>query len=318
MKTLDLQIKLSVCFITYNHVNYVRQALDSVLMQQTDFDFEIVIGDDCSTDGTSQIIQEYLLLYPDRIRINPIDSNKGMVANWISTIQACKGTYIAMLEGDDYWTDPEKLKKQVHFLEKESDIVLVAHDVEVLREAGAQATDSLNHPPFDHHFMLNDLVNKQIFLQTASMVFRSSALPSFPRWVDSRVKSIDYVVYLMLLNQGKGHYLAQTMSTYRLHAAGISHVNWVVQQNRFEWDMLFILTQFTKGASAANQQALNTKIETLLLTLVKNNAPESKDHRKALLQLTRRNPRKYADLAKGYVIQRWVPKWLYNLYQKRK
>jgi glycosyltransferase involved in cell wall biosynthesis len=112
---------LSVCFITYNHEQYIRQALDSVLLQQVNFSMEVVIGNDCSTDGTTLIVQEYLEKYPDRIRLNPIESNIGMTANWLSTIQASKGKYIAMLEGDDYWTDVHKLQKQVDFLDANPD-----------------------------------------------------------------------------------------------------------------------------------------------------------------------------------------------------
>ena len=110
---------LSVVFITYNHERYIRQALDSVLMQKTDFPFEIVVGEDCSTDHTRDILNEYKEKYPDQIRLLYREKNLGRpTLNVYQTAMECKGKYMAFLEGDDFWTDPEKLQKQVRFLEE--------------------------------------------------------------------------------------------------------------------------------------------------------------------------------------------------------
>lgn len=111
------RILCSVLMITYNHEKYIAQAIDSVLMQKTNFDFEIVIGEDCSTDRTREIVLEYKAKHPDKIKLLLQEKNVGMMQNFIDTLNACKGKYIAMLEGDDYWTDQYKLKKQVDILE---------------------------------------------------------------------------------------------------------------------------------------------------------------------------------------------------------
>ncbi len=110
---------LSVLFITYNHEKYLRQSLDSVMSQKTDFDFEVVVGEDCSTDGTRDILREYKKRYPDRIRLLFRERNFGRpTLNVYCTALECRGRYVATLEGDDYWTDEYKLQKAVDFLEK--------------------------------------------------------------------------------------------------------------------------------------------------------------------------------------------------------
>ena len=118
---------VSVCMITYNHENFIREAIDGVLMQKTDFPIELIIGEDCSTDGTRKIVMEYARKYPDIIRPLLPDSNLGMMKNFIETMQAATGKYIALCEGDDYWTDPYKLQKQVDFLEANEEYSLCCH-----------------------------------------------------------------------------------------------------------------------------------------------------------------------------------------------
>lgn len=120
---------VSICSITYNHAPYIRQCLDGFLMQKTNFPFEIIINDDCSTDGTTEIIKEYATKYPDLIKPIFHDENqyqkgvRGMFAKFV--FPKAQGKYLALCEGDDYWIDPFKLQKQVDFLENNSDYTLV-------------------------------------------------------------------------------------------------------------------------------------------------------------------------------------------------
>src|SRR3712207_1086613 len=102
-------MKVSVLMLAYNHEKFIAQALDSALMQQVNFDYEIVIGEDCSTDNTRDILIRYQKEYPHRIRLLLPEKNLGMHDNLIQTFKACRGDYIAFLEGDDYWTSPNKL-----------------------------------------------------------------------------------------------------------------------------------------------------------------------------------------------------------------
>mgnify|MGYP001248218371 CR=1 FL=1 len=122
---------VSVHMITYNHEKYIAQAIEGVLMQKTNFLFELVIGEDCSTDSTRVICKEYADRYPNIIKLLPdAGKNLGMMENAIRTTMACTGKYIALCEGDDYWTDPYKLQKQVDFLEAHNDYGLTNTDAD--------------------------------------------------------------------------------------------------------------------------------------------------------------------------------------------
>ena len=120
----DKPLKVSVFMMTYNHETFIGQAIESVLAQETPFDWELVVGEDCSTDGTRAVVQEYCARFPDKIRLLPGDRRIGQMPNFARTIKACRGEYIAKLEGDDYWTDPKKMEKQVQFLDAHPDTVL--------------------------------------------------------------------------------------------------------------------------------------------------------------------------------------------------
>ena len=118
-------ILLSVCLVTYNHDFFIKKVLDSVISQETDFRFELVIGEDCSTDKTRSICEEYQHLYPNIVNLLPPTRNLGLKENFLRTFSVCRGKYIAYLEGDDYWISNKKIQKQVDLLETYSGISLV-------------------------------------------------------------------------------------------------------------------------------------------------------------------------------------------------
>jgi glycosyltransferase involved in cell wall biosynthesis len=118
---------LSVCIITYNHEKFIAQAIESILNQNTTFPFEIVIGEDCSKDKTRQICESYKKDFPQKIRLLESKMNLGMKQNLIRTLKDCEGKYIALLEGDDYWTDQLKLQRQVDFMDKHPECFLISH-----------------------------------------------------------------------------------------------------------------------------------------------------------------------------------------------
>ncbi|MDF1549683.1 MAG: glycosyltransferase, partial [Bacteroidales bacterium] len=129
-------MKLSVCMITYNHEKYIGQAIEGVLMQKTNFDIELLIGEDFSNDNTRNICMGYKNKYPDKIKLLLREKNIGMMRNFIQTLNTCKGKYIALCDGDDYWTDPLKLQKQVDFLEANPEYALCYHRVNILTHNG--------------------------------------------------------------------------------------------------------------------------------------------------------------------------------------
>ncbi len=124
---------VSVKMITYNHEPYIRQAIEGVLSQKTNFPFELVIGEDCSTDGTREIVFDYAKRYPDIIHVITSEFNVGMKANGKRTFDACKGKYIAYCEGDDYWNRDDKLQKQVNYMESHPECGLVCSNYDVIK-----------------------------------------------------------------------------------------------------------------------------------------------------------------------------------------
>src|SRR5262249_32985339 len=131
-------MKVSVLVLAYNHERFIGHTLESVLSQQVGFDWEVVIGEDCSTDGTAAVVRRYANRHPERIRVLPRERNLGMHRNFADTWAACRGQYIAILEGDDYWTSPTKLSRQAAFLDARPDYTECFTDVEVFHEDGSR------------------------------------------------------------------------------------------------------------------------------------------------------------------------------------
>src|ERR1700730_1952903 len=129
-------MKLSVMMITYNHEKFIAQALASILEQQVNFEYEIVVGEDFSTDDTRKILMDFHRRYPEQIVPFLRSKNVGAMANFAATLSACKGDYVAFLEGDDYWTDEFKLQKQANFLDAHPASVMCCHRVQLLYENG--------------------------------------------------------------------------------------------------------------------------------------------------------------------------------------
>lgn len=134
---------VSIHCITFNHGPYIARALDSFLEQQTTFTVEIVVGEDCSSDETRTIVEDYVRRYPHRVRLITSASNVGPTANYERTLKACRGKYVAICEGDDYWRDPTKLEQQVRFLEQHDDYVMCFHDAVAFDESGFETSPQL-------------------------------------------------------------------------------------------------------------------------------------------------------------------------------
>jgi len=217
-----MQIKfplLSVCIITYNHENFIAQAIESVLMQNTNFNFEIIIGEDYSTDKTREICQTFKNNYPEKIKLTLNDENIGMMPNFIRTLKACTGKYIALLEGDDFWTDPDKLQKQVDFLEANPGYAICFHNSNLLYE-----DDPLKKSLFIQHkikstFSLKDIL-KGNFIPTQSCVFRNNLIKDYPEWFYHALPG-DWFLHIFNAHFGLIKYSDEVMSTYRIHAGGV-------------------------------------------------------------------------------------------------
>jgi len=136
---------VSVTVITYNHIPFIAQAIEGVLQQETTFPFELVIGEDCSTDGTRGIVCEYQKKYPEIIRVITADKNVGRTQNFYRTIKVCRGKYIAFCDGDDYWHRPDKLQNQGDYLEAHPECGLVLADCDIYRAKSKRLITSFNY-----------------------------------------------------------------------------------------------------------------------------------------------------------------------------
>jgi len=206
--------KISICIITYGHENYILQAIEGVLMQKCDFEIELVIANDCSPDSTHTIIQNIISNHPKKSSIKYFNHevNLGMMPNFIFAIQQCSGKYIALCEGDDYWTDPLKLQKQVDFLEANPGYVLCFHEVNILKPDGEITEDFITKVPEDYE-SLETLAKLGNYIHTPSVVFRN-IIHDFP--FEFKYTPIgDYFLYLMLAENGKLKFLEEKMAVYR-------------------------------------------------------------------------------------------------------
>ena len=215
-------MKVSVRMLTYNIEKFVAQALESVLMQKVDFDYEIVIGEDCSTDNTRNIVMDYHNKYPDKIRLLLNDANVGVIHNDIQVFSVCKGKYIALLDGDDYWSSPHKLQKQVEYLDNHPECSACFHLVTDFYEDGSQAP--LITPP---HFYRKVLCLKD-FLEcpitpTSSVMFRKGILDKsfLSMYSTSLMGPGDWVFILLAAQRGHIGYLDEVMGAYRIHSGGL-------------------------------------------------------------------------------------------------
>lgn len=211
-------MKVSICMIAFNQAMFIEQALDGVAMQRTGFDFELVIGDDCSTDGTRAIIERRANRDP-RMRVLPRPQNLGMMRNFWSTLEACRGEYVAMLEGDDYWTDPLKLQRQADLLDRQPHCAMTFHRTLVLEEASGKTRHS---PRFAvrRRYRLADLLRRGNFMHTASVMFRNRQRGEPPAWLLEQNIG-DYVMHVINAAEGEIAYLPRTMGVYRVHQGGV-------------------------------------------------------------------------------------------------
>lgn len=261
MENTHLLVSIICC--TYNHEPYIAQCLDGFLMQKTNFLFEILIYDDASTDNTPAIIREYEQRYP--LIVKPVyqtenQYSRGVKIGLVYNHSRAKGEYIAFCEGDDYWTDPYKLQKQVDFLEGHPEYVMCSHRYRQYFQKEGRMNDEINPVnisdgvPFDLFF----LIRGGWLFQPLSVMFRRSALDL--EEYSKYAIHIDVVWLYVILKKGKGYCMSDVMGVYRVHEAGVwSKLNWNHQRifslkareaiydvEKTDEAALFILSQFSR------------------------------------------------------------------------
>lgn len=211
--------RVSVCIITHNHVGFIDAALASVVEQLSAFRFEVIVGDDASTDGTLDRLRDYQRRFPDIVRVIAHTQRQGIAGNLASTLGAARGEYVALLEGDDFWTSTQKLQRQADLLDARIECVLTFHPVRIQRDATSPQGDELlpTRPPGTYR--LQDLLTGN-FIPTGAMFFRRAAFTGFPPWLHGQ-RLVDWPLAILLARHGTVEMTAETMGVYRIHPGGV-------------------------------------------------------------------------------------------------
>lgn len=212
-------VKVTVLVTAYNHAPFLAQALDSVLRQRVSFAYEIVIGDDCSTDGTREIAERFRIEHPDRVRAFLQETNLGGGGNvlFAKLMPHLRGQYIAWLDGDDYWIGGEKLQRQVDFLEAHPECSLCFHRAYNLFPNG-QYLPFFEYEPGRFRYSLEDIVQEN-FIPACSVVHRNRIVRDLPA-LFFRMPA-DWVMHILLAQRGQLGFLDEMWAIRRVHAGGV-------------------------------------------------------------------------------------------------
>lgn len=222
-------MKLSVFVVTYNQEQYIRQCLESIVMQKVNFDYEVIIGDDCSTDGTGAICDEFARKYS---RLSTLDSrlsqvqvfhhekNLGLLKNWEFVMNKCKGEYIALIEGDDFWTDEHKLQRQVDWLDAHPDYTLTFTRAEILYEDGAEVGAEKDLPHLEERDYSVEEICADFKVLSSSTVIRNCLQPVH---YSDQLLYADTYTFIELCKRGKAYCFGVPTVKYRIHKQNLSY-----------------------------------------------------------------------------------------------
>lgn len=216
---------VSVLIITYNHERHVRQALESVLSQKTKFEFEIVVGEDCSRDATRSVLNDVQQTCGGRLRLLYRRQNVGMYRNFVDTYNQCRGQYIALLEGDDFWRGEGKLQAQFEYMEAHPECSFSFHPVVWFYEDGIRpgdswpAHDSVWPAPVPSDVSVESIL-REMFVPTCSIMIRKSYLPEIPPGME-HLAMLDWPLCVILASRGPAAVLNAEMAAHRNHPGGV-------------------------------------------------------------------------------------------------
>lgn len=218
---MSKEIMVSINCTTYNQESYIADAIESFLMQKTNFKYEILIHDDASTDNTRSIIKKYEKQYPDIIKPIYQEENKyskGIKVNYEYNFKRSKGKYIALCEGDDYWTDPYKLQKQVDYMESNPECTLCMHMVEAVNADTKQSLRFIR--PYNYNKICSTeevMMGGGGFVGTNSLLFPKKAFKNAPEFYHNCPVG-DYPLQILLTYKGYAYYMNENMSAYRVNS----------------------------------------------------------------------------------------------------
>jgi len=209
--------KVSVLMITYNHEKYIAQAIDSVLMQEVNFPIEIVIGEDFSVDDTRAICREYQKTYPEQISLLEHEKNLGMFENFHFTFRECGLQYLAVLEGDDYWINPNKLQEQADFLDNNQGNSLVFTRTEAFYQDENKSGYEIPLPD-SKPYVLETLLRIN-FIANCSVMYRRELVNALPEWMH-KLDMLDWPLHILYAQFGEIGFIDRVSARYRIHSDG--------------------------------------------------------------------------------------------------
>jgi glycosyltransferase involved in cell wall biosynthesis len=260
---MENNILVSVVMITYAHERYIEQAIESVLMQEYNGEIELIVANDNYPDDSDSIIKKIIKEHPrgSWIMYTNHPENKGMMENSIWALKQAKGKYIALCEGDDYWTDPLKLQKQVDFLETNQDYSMCFHNANRLYQK-KEFIRTFHHVE-DKDYLINEVFLHWI-VPTASIVLRREVLSKINKIIkDKRILNGDIIVVLSAFEYGKVRGFSDAMSTYRVHDGGIS-------QSRISENNIKHLLNYISHYMLIREKFLNIDKKVFNIKLVDN------------------------------------------------
>jgi len=227
-----MEYLVDVIMPVYNHEKFLAQAIESIMAQQTTFNYRLIIGEDCSKDRSREIAKEYAAKYPDKVFPQLHEKNLGASQNGAFLLNFASSKYIAICEGDDYWTDPTKLQQQVDFMEANPDFAFCFTTLDVIDDTGKKHPDFFPKITKDVYGM-EDVVNAaQLYVSMATILFRNVMPRPLPAFYVKYIIA-DNSILLLLSDKGKSKYLDINTAVYRLHGAGISKTNFF-RENQYQ------------------------------------------------------------------------------------
>lgn len=264
---------VSVPILTFNHEKYIALTLERILDQKINFNIEIVVGEDCSTDDTRKIINKYIQLYPGCIKLIGHSNNLGPIENARITLSACSGKYLALCEGDDYWEGLDNLQKKVDFLEEHPEYAMVHTDVNHYYENENRFIKNYNKSKkilFPSGYIFESYLKGDFFIKTATVVVRRDLFVSasdFSLFKKKEWVLQDLPTWLEISAKKEIKYLPETTATYRLRGESISRTKDYNRQYRFHKDVFEIKYYFWEKYSQKNDTKciIDKKFATTLM-----------------------------------------------------
>jgi len=310
---MNSDVKVQVICVTYNQKDYIREALDSFLMQKTNFKFEVLVGDDCSTDGTSEIVAEYAQKYPEIIKHIRREPNMGCLENFMDLCERADAKYVAFCDGDDYWTDENKLQKQFDFMEKNEDVNICSHLTNIVQTCETSYNNYYLHQrrglviparlELSKRLSADKICNE---IPHLSSLFIRHTLQKFPDWIGRKGVMGDCRIIFLELGAGYLYCMKEAMSVYRKCPTGVfsdvSSINDFFVKTRPEYIKLFsnLIKYYKTNFPTVSLAGFNDRLKRESLNFL--NGVVSTDDWQALVSLKEEYPEGYS-VVKNILVQ---------------